>query len=291
MRRLLLIGLVGTAAPLAAQTEGHLRRFFEGRTVVALLDMPGTENGVDVYPGTAMPVDFPRHAARLKQYGTAIRRGEEALVTKLRVKKDLIEFQLGGGGYGTFWDDDSPDVAVPAVPKSEREKNLEEDLKSVSDPAARRRVREELDALKREREREEARLRTQAEQARQAKIANIRQRRLEGGSRFNLRYRGGVPADEMTPDAVMRALSEYLDFSALRGEAAPLGGGATPGLVIRRGMSETEVTEALGLAETMTDRAEGSLRVTVATYRTGPRLLEAWFVEGILVRYSIAAGR
>ncbi len=78
------------------------------------------------------------------------------LVTKVRVKKDLIEFQLGGGGYGTFGDDTGSDVHVASAPKTQREKNLEQDLKRTSDPAKRRAISEELDALKRERQREDS---------------------------------------------------------------------------------------------------------------------------------------
>ena len=113
-----LLVLVATAPPGFAQSEDQLRTFFEGKTVRVKIEMPGTEDGVDVYPGTAHPIDFPKHATRLKRAGTALRRGDEVLVTKVKVKKDLIEFQLAGGGYGTFGDDDNPNVFVPAASKS-----------------------------------------------------------------------------------------------------------------------------------------------------------------------------
>src|SRR5688572_11055722 len=97
----LAIGLLGTGSA-QAQSEEYLRRFFEGKTVLVKLEMPGTENGIDVYPGTSQPINFPQVATRLQRYGTAIRRGQEVMVTKVKLKDDLIEFQLGGGGYGTF---------------------------------------------------------------------------------------------------------------------------------------------------------------------------------------------
>jgi hypothetical protein len=100
------------AAPdmLAAQDERALRQYFEGRQVVLKLDMPGTENRVDVYPESAQPLDYPDYAGRLKKYGTALRSGESTIVTKVKVKDKLIEFQLAGGGYGTFGDDNNPTV-------------------------------------------------------------------------------------------------------------------------------------------------------------------------------------
>src|SRR2546425_3004746 len=219
---LLLLAAAATPTAALAHPEDQLRTFFEGKTVRVKIEMPEPEDGVDVYPGTAHPIDFPKHATRLKRSGTALRRGDEVLVTKVKVKKDLIEFQLAGGGYGTFGDDDNPNVFVPAASKTEREKNLEKDIEKTTDPARRRTMREELDALRRAREREDARNEAEAAQARQAKEANIRQRRLEGGSRFNLRYKPVVPAEALTPDGVMQALAEHVDFSSFG--AAPAAG-------------------------------------------------------------------
>lgn len=212
---LLTLAVVGR---LHAQTEEVLRTAFEGRTVRLRLDMPGSSQGVDVYPGTPRPIDFPRHAGRLKDFGTAIRRGDEALVTKVKVKvkDDLIEFHLGGGGYGTFGDETSADVSVSDTPKTEREKNLERDLQGVTDPEQKRRIREELDGLRKAREREDARNQAAAAVARETKEANIRQRRLEGGSRFNLRYKPRVPVSALTPEAVRAALAEYVDGVLIR---------------------------------------------------------------------------
>src|SRR6185436_5357527 len=130
----------------------------------------------------------------------------QATVTKVKVKNDLIEFQLGGGGYGTFGDDASPNINIPLTPKSVREKNLEQDLQNTSDPALRRRLQEELDGLRRSRQREDSRNQARAAEARQIKEANIRQRRAEGGSRFNIRFRDGVPPEMLTPDGLMQVL-------------------------------------------------------------------------------------
>jgi hypothetical protein len=293
MRRLLVVvGLVLAGGRVEAQSEEQLRRFFEGRTVTVKVDLPGSDDGIDVYPGTSVPVEFPKVAARLKRYGTAIRRGDASMITKIRVKKDLIEFQLGGGGYGTFGDDADPHVSVPAAPKSERERNLEKELERTTDPAQKRKLREEIDGLRRRREREDASNRAAAETAEQLKAGNIRQRRLDGGSRFNLRYRPLVPAEALTPDAVMRALAEYVDFSELLADRAGgpglygEGSAARPG-GLRKGMSVAEVDALLGgPPESTTLRAEGSLEVSKSVYLTRDQEIEAEFVEGVLVRFA-----
>src|ERR1700730_8238400 len=89
---------------LAAQDEATLRKTFEGKRVTVKIEMPASEEGVDVFPGTDRPINFPKLAGRLKKYGTALREGESALVTKVKVKSGVIEIQLGGGGYGTAGD-------------------------------------------------------------------------------------------------------------------------------------------------------------------------------------------
>jgi len=65
-----------------------------------------------VRPDTTRAIDYKRYGDRLKSYGTAIRAGESTVVTLVKVKKDLIEFQLSGGGFGTFRDDSSSSVSI-----------------------------------------------------------------------------------------------------------------------------------------------------------------------------------
>ena len=285
---LMLTMLASIAQPAAAQSEERLRSYFEGGSVRLKLEMPGSSEGVDVYPERSQPIDFPRHAGRLKRFGTAIRRGEEVLVTKIRLKKDLIEFQLGGGGYGTFGDETSSYVSVPAATKSEREKNLERDIPKTTDPVQLRKLREELDALKRSRQREDARNRAEAEQAQQIKEANIRQRRLEGGSRFNLRYDPQVPLSAMSPESVMQALAEYVDFSPMSEPGGRPGPDAGRG-ELRKGLTMEEVDAMLGRPDSISRRTEGTLTVSTSTYITRARRITAEFVEGVLIRYTITS--
>lgn len=281
----LVVLLLFFAAPLHAQTEEQLRSYFEGKSVLVRIEMPGTDEGVDVYPGYAQPIDFPRHAQRLKRFGTAIRRGEEVLVTKIKVKKDLIEFQLAGGGYGTFGDDDSPDVSWAHAAKSKREKNLERDVQTEKNADRLREMREELDDLRLARERNDALNRTRAEQAKQLKEANIRQRRIEGGSRFNIRYKPALPSEALTPEGVMRALADYVDFAVTR--AAPVVVQQEPSRELRRGLTVEEMDKLFGAPETVVRRLEGMLSVTTSTYRDRGRVINAEFVEGVLIRYSV----
>lgn len=209
---LLSIMLVG-ATSVAAQSEAELKRYFEGRQVVLRIDMPATKDGVNVYPEREQSFNYSQYAQRLKDYGASLRRGDVAMITKIKVKDNHIEFQLDGGGYGTFGDETSPSVYVSTVSKTRREKRLEEELKNEPDGWRRRRMREELDFLRREREREDQRNRAEAAEAEELARQRIAERRLQGGSRFNIQFDGGIKGRELTAEDVMEALAEYVYFS------------------------------------------------------------------------------
>lgn len=285
--------------PLAAQTETALKEYFEGRTVSPKLAMPGTEDGIDVYPGSPRPLDYPKYASRLKKFGTAIKAGEPVTITKIKLKSDHIEFQLGGGGYGTFGDETSSNVGTAQAPKTKREKDLEADLKREADPAKKRAMKEELDDLQADRERENARNRSAVAEAEEHRKQNIRQMRLEGGSRFNIRYQDHVSSEALSPQSVMAVLAQYVDFGQFRAtEPATSEPGATsppasslpraPGS-LHKGMLLQEVDALLGPSSSGSERKEGSLKVMERVYPSSSGRVAAWFVEGVLIRYTISS--
>jgi hypothetical protein len=281
---------------LHAQSEPQLKDRFEGRPVTLKLAMPGTEDGVDVYPGTDKRLDYSRYASRLKNYGTALKSGQSALVTKIKVKSNLIEFQLDGGGYGTMGDETSSNVNVSSAPKTKREQNLEGELRRETDPARKRAIKEELDGLRKDREREDSRNRATVAEAEEHKKENIRQRRIEGGSRFNLRYREGVPQSALTAEAVMQALGEYVDFGAtsVAASPSPLTSQEAPparptSRLPRKGMLLEEADALLGTPKSTSQRAEGKLKVITRTYAMDGGRVTAEFVEGVLIRYTVSS--
>jgi hypothetical protein len=278
------------AAPLPAQDEAALRSYFEGRTVLVKLAMPAAEAGVDVYPGAAPPVDYPGHAKRLKKYGIALETGQSALVTKLKVKDNLIEFQLDGGGYGTSGDPTNPNVAVALVPKTQREKDLEAAVKTETDPATKRRIERELDQLRSDREREDRRNQAIAVSATERRREYIQERRLQGGSRFNLRYPKGVPPEALQVEAVRAALDEFVAFELPASPEMPPDTAVTEPagpLALRKGLLVEDVDSLLGAPTRRTNRKEGTLAVTSRTYDTRAGRVVADFVEDVLVRYTI----
>ncbi len=235
--------VVAHATMLAAQDEARLRRALEGKRVTVKIDMPATQEGVDVFPGSSRPIDFPKLSGRLKKNGVAIKEGESGMVTKVKVKDDMIEIQLGGGGYGT-----SGDVLSSLFTNQGADSGT----------------------------------------AQQAKIANERVARLGAGSRFNLRYPNGVSADDLTPEAVVRALGEYAAFSGLAAapEAAPQAvapatARAAGANEARKGLSADEVQKILGVPVSSSTNGQ----VTTSAYRaaSGSGTVEVDYFNGVAV--------
>lgn len=287
------ICLTLAARPAYAQNEAALKEYFEGRTVVVRMDMPATSAGVDVYPDARRALNFSDYSDRIKASGVALRPGDSVMITRVRVKDRLIEFQLGGGGFGTFGDDTTTSVYVPSTPKSKREEDLEKAVKNETDAARKRRLQRELDDLRAERRREDSRNDVVKAAAEEQKKQRIAEQRLHGGSRFNIRYQNGVPPG-MEPAGIMRALAEYLEFPFAEDvrRAEPRTGSAEPRRsagAIRKGMTLAEVEDSLGRAEKTGERSEGTLRVVTATFSRDDQRITAEFVEGVLIRYSIAS--
>jgi hypothetical protein len=134
--------------------------------------------------------------------------------------------------------------------------------------------------------------------AEEQKKQNLRLRRLEGGSRFNVRYRDRLPDVVLTPKGLEEALTEFVTFPSLpvnpvtaneSDSVDRAGSGTVPaprtGLP-RKGMTVAEVEEQLGVAVQSSERNEGTLRVVTRTYRFSDGQVRAEFVEDVLFRYS-----
>jgi hypothetical protein len=283
------------ASPAAAQDENALKAAFEGHRVTVRIDMPGTSDGVDVKPESRRGVDLGGYQNNLKRYGIAIHAGESATVTQVKVKKDLIEFHLGGGGFGTFGDDTSTTVNMPHMDKTSREKDLEKLIKDEPDRDRRSRYERELDDLRDRRERENRRIDIEKERAEQVKRERLAENRLRGGSRFNIRYEDRVPAG-MRPQDVIAALAEYVDFgggepSIAPQPPAPMPGPPPPGGVtgLRKGMTRLDAERMLGVPAESSQHRQGDIAVTTLVFIVGDEKVSADFVEDVLVRYTISS--
>ena len=283
-----------SAVPAAAQDEAMLKAAFEGRRITMRLDMPGSSDGVDLRMDASPAIDFKTYGTDIKRYGIALAAGDSVPITLIRVKKDLIEFQIAGGGFGTFGDDTSTSVYLPTVDKSNREKELERRIKNETDRDARRRMERDLDDLRDRRERENRRINAERARLEAEKRDRVADQRLRSGSRFNLRWHDRVPP-RVQPDDIMRALAEYVDFRGMDRDSRDSRGPAidtrqAPDLSrLRKGLLRDDVEQMLGRPVETSDKREGGVVTRVEVFEAGDERVRAEFVEDVLVRYTISS--
>ena len=303
MKSAILTILLLASACLGAQNTSNLSQFFEGKQVIVKIDMPGSQQGIDIYPQKNNLMDAKSYGKRMKEFPVSIRNGDMVMVTTVKVKDKSIEFQLAGGGFGTFGDDTDTRVKFTPADKSDREKDLERQISNTDDSYQKDRLQRELDYVRRQRERADSRNRAIAEQAAQEKQYQVNENRTRGGSRFNLKYNSKVPAD-ISPQDVMTALAQYVDFSPLLTGApsaevpyaAPTSvpeppatayGAGGPASSLQKGMSEDQVRALLGAPTNSSDADHDGIQVHSESYTQGNSVVTAQFVNGVMVKYSI----
>lgn len=284
------LSLPASGVAQTPRAEPALRQFFEGMRVTLRIDMPAASEGVNV--PMDRPFDQSRYKSRLGYWGVAIPAGQVATVTLVKIKDDLIEFQLDGGGFGTFGDDTSTTVDMPLVEKSNRERDLERMVRDERDATRKRELQRELDDLRNARERENRRITATKTLLEQQKRREVQERRLRGGSRFNISWAKVVPAD-VTPQTVITALSEYVDFSQISDTQAPptrkIGPPDLNDSLPRKGMLRSEAEDRWGRPISSSDRMEGTLRVVTLVFTRGDMRITGEFVEDVLVRFTVSS--
>jgi len=133
------------------------------------------------------------------------------VVSKVKVKKKHIEFQLGAGGQ-----DARPAYNPPRTPKSREERDLEKAIRNTSSDAKKKQARQRLDYLEKKRRQRDTKLETIYEIEHQRLLAQHTDEEWTrlAGSRINVRFKKRVPKDVLTPAGLMLALEGYVDFGA-----------------------------------------------------------------------------
>ena len=279
--------LAAGAASAAAQDENALKSYFEGRRITLRMDMPGSADGVDIQVNPPKSIDYKKYRENVKRYGIAINYGDSSRVTLVKVKGSLIEFQIGGGGFGTFGDDTNTSSNIRLLEQTEREKTLEKRIKDETDKHRKRALQRELNDLRDRRERENRLLRAESDRIEEAKRERIAEKRLQGGSRFNLRWSPKVPTT-IKPEDIERALVEYVDFHNAQ-DSQDTRWTADELSLVRKGMPREDVEVAFGQPVERSEKREGGVDVTTLVFDVGDERLTASFVENVLVRYTIAS--
>lgn len=288
MRKFLFVFTLGVCASayLCAQSEADLRDYFEGRTVVVKQDLPAGKTAIDIYPESASPINYADYSRRLKQFGAAFRRNQSVPLTSVRVNDRSIELQLGATAEAPA--DEVQPAASVAVEKSPRERSLERDIERETDPERLARMQQELDALRKQRQKDDARLKAALAQLSNGNAGG--QRVANAVSRIDLVFNGGVPARALNPDYVKSALKSWIDFNAAERPAPPAPSPASsddnaPATGLRKGMTEAELVRLYGEPARRESSTQGDLRIDVLTFKRDGTTLEATEVEGVVVRF------
>ncbi len=307
-----------TVFEAAGQSPEALSQFFEGKQVTMKLDMPGTQKGIEIYPDRPQPLDARSYASRMKDNVMSIRNGDTATITKIKVKSDNIEFQLGGGGYGTAGDETDASVHFKPAEKSSHEKELEDQLSKETDDDRRRSLSRELDDLRRDRERQDRRDRAAAEEDAAARTDRILAARRRGGSRFNIHFDKRMSSQALTPQVIMEDLAPYVGFpvetfgpntsapsAAARSESANPGQAQPPAALqtpapppaptgdlsksLKKGLTRAQVEALFGPPVETHDRTQDNLTITTCKYQSASETVQADFANGVLIQYTVSS--
>jgi hypothetical protein len=291
-----VVSLLLALPALAAKPEEEaLKRAFEGRWVRVKVDLPASHKGLDLRFDRERPMDMAQHADRLREYDVAIAADSRQQVTRVKLKDDMIEFHLGGGGFN--WGSDTTTRSFTARSKTRREQDLDKEIKAETDRERRRRLERERDDLRDERERRDARERREVEDWNQQARLRDAERSLRSGSRINLRFKKRVPAEVLTSEGLERTLQPWVEMG---GAAEPGGASTDPDAdttggmpdapeELRKGLLYDEVEALLGraLRRERCTLAEDlvCLRATFADPESDGEI-EALFVQDVLVRFG-----
>lgn len=283
-------------SPALAQNETALRNALMGRQVAIRVDMPASHKGVDLRFDRAVPFDLKENGDRIREHDAALVAGDVIPVTYIKVKGDLIEFHLGGGGFN--WFTDSTTRSASSSSKTVRETDLEKEIRNETDRDRKRRLERELDDLRRDRQSRDDRERRDVDDYNRRARDRDLDRALKSGSRFNVRFKKNVPADALTLEGLERYLDPWVDFSGRGGRRATSSSSssasssstksASQNRDWRKGTPRREMEEALGKArrEKSCPGDDSGLDCRIATFEDGGDEIEATFVEGVLVRFS-----
>ena len=73
MKRLFVLGaFLLVAIAVRAQDQAALSQFFEGKQVVVKIDMPGSQQGIDIFPQKPNSLDAKAYGKRMKSFPVAL---------------------------------------------------------------------------------------------------------------------------------------------------------------------------------------------------------------------------
>ncbi len=212
--------LVLAAGPVhAADPAAALRQALVGRQVMVPFDVPVSSYGVDFDGDHQFARDDEARFDRLDTWGMALRGGDVATITEVRVSRRRIEILLGHGGLSTTdlirLKDPSFRVGGTAVlpqdagPHSTNVQARQAELERIM-------IQDEFGSRSANRAINTRMNRAESDTAGLAQARRTQRRawiyRPGPGSRLRVLFRREVPANLLEPDPLIAALSEHVMF-------------------------------------------------------------------------------
>ena len=130
----LFAGIIAVCAQAAIgqdDAEQRIRKALEGRPVLVKMDLPAIRTGVEfVFVDADVSFDKAAYNRLVKDHGVALKKGDRATITAVRISPRGIELDLNGGGSpGEDWIVAGLRIVEPTpVAKSDREIEIERAL-------------------------------------------------------------------------------------------------------------------------------------------------------------------
>lgn len=160
--------------------------------------------------------------------------------------------------------------------------------------------------MKRDREGQDRRDREAAQEDAESRKQKIEASRSQGGSRFNIRLDKEKSGQALTPQMIMAALAQYVVFPAetfgpnssrpaeeARNDStptlAPQPKTGDPASSLKKGLTRAQVEVLFGPPTETHDRTQGTLVITSCTYQSATETVQADFVNGVLIQYTVSS--
>ncbi len=200
---------------VVAQDEGEklIRKALEGRQILVKMDMPAVETGIPmVFDDTNITFDEANYKKLLKEYGVGTPKGTKARITGVRVSSRGIELDLDGGGSPQRdWLVGGVTLTAPVpLNKSDREMDLEQQLRAETRVIAQEYLRNEIELERQSRIAQDMRNQEAFQRVATLRSKYIEENRKNWGSKLIIVIRSRKPTVLMRD--MVKSLNQYAEL-------------------------------------------------------------------------------
>lgn len=212
---LIAVAMVLCVSSVIAQDEGEklIKKALEGRQVLVKMDLPAVETGIPmVFDDTNITFDEANYKRLLKEYGVGTAKGMRARITGVRVTKQGIEIDLDGGGSPQRdWMVGGVTLVMPTpLAKSDREQELEQQLRMETNVVAQEYLRNEIEFERQARVSQDQRNQEAFQRVANFRSKYIEENRKNWGSKLIIFIRSRKPNVLMRD--MVKSLAQYAEL-------------------------------------------------------------------------------